>query len=348
MKPLVRAAILPALLGAALLPGCASSILARRMVTAPNRQSVPQVVGDPRVAERFDRTYAQAWRVPVGPPAAELSVAVIEPGDYQLKDTVETKFAPNGSGSLTYSINWAFRSAGAPTLQPKGTIVLLHGILVTKEYMIHWALDLAQRGYRTVLVDLRGHGRSTGHWITFGAVEAKDLKQVMDDLERRGVVAGSTGVLGISYGAVVALQWAALDPRVATVVALEPYSNPQQAIMEFSRGYFSREMKRIDDATFVAAEAKAAHLAGFAWADADVLHSVQRMRVPILFFHGQRDTWIPPIHSERLLAAAPAGSRRVLLPDDNHLTLAVRLEPLAPEVAAWFDAHLPSAAGAKP
>jgi len=214
--------------------------------------------------------------------------------------------------------------------------------------MIHWALDLAQRGYRTVLVDLRGHGRSTGHLITFGAVEAKDLKQVMDDLERRGVVAGSTGVLGISYGAVVALQWAALDPRVATVVALEPYSNPQQAIMEFSRGYFSREMKRIDDATFVAAEAKAAHLAGFAWADADVLHSVQRMRVPILFFHGQRDTWIPPIHSERLLAAAPAGSRRVLLPDDNHLTLAVRLEPLAPEVAAWFDAHLPSAAGAKP
>ncbi len=331
------------LLGAARLAtgGCVTSVLASRLVTAPNRQGSASILNNPKTAEQFDKTYAQAWMVPVGPPPARLSVAAIEPGDYKLKHNLEAKISADGSGSFTYSMNWVFRPADAPVIAPKGTIVLLHGILVSKEYMIHWALDLAQRGYRTILVDLRGHGRSTGRWITFGAVESHDLKLVLDDLQKRGLAGDRVGVLGISYGAVVGLEWAAQDARVATVVALEPYSNARQAIIEFSRGYYAGQVKGVTNAQFETAEAKAARMAGFAWDDADVLCRVRQLRVPVLFYHGAADAWIPPVHSERLLDAAPKGSRRVVLPNENHLTLAVRLDPMAPEVAAWFQEHLP-------
>ena len=341
MKMLSRAAVLVLL--SLVLSGCVSSMLARRIVEAPNRAGVPPMTKDPKLVELLAKTFGQAWRLPVGPPAADLAIAVVEPGDYQLKHQLDVKRNPDGSGSMAYNITWQFRPADAPAIKPKATIVLLHGIMVSKEYMIHWALYLAQQGYRTVLVDLRGHGQSSGAWITFGAIETEDLKQVLNDLQRRGLAGERIGVLGVSYGAVMGLEWAALDPRVGSIVALEPYSNAQQAIMEFSRGFYAQQMKNITDAQFASAEIGAAHLAGFKWADADVLRSVERLHAPVLFYHGKEDTWIPPTHSEKLMAVAPAGSRRVLLPDDNHLTLAVRLDPIASEVTAWFDAHLTTA-----
>jgi pimeloyl-ACP methyl ester carboxylesterase len=344
MKSLLRAAILALL--SLVLSGCASTLLAKRIVQAPNRGGVPAMTRDPKMVEFLTKTFAQTLRIPVGPPAAELAVAVVDPGDYQLKHQLDVKRNPDGSGSMNYKTDWKLRSADAPAMKPKATIVLLHGIMTAKEYMIHWALYLAQQGFRTVLVDLRGHGRSTGEQITYGAIEAKDLKQVMDELQRRGLAGESVGVLGVSYGAAVGLEWAALDPRVGTVVALEPFSNPQQAIIEFSRGFYGKQAKGISDTQFSSAEAKAARLAGFSWEDADVLRSAERLHAQVLFFHGKEDTWIPPIHSEKLMAVAPAGSRLVLLPEDNHLTLAVRLDPIATEVTAWFDAHLAAKAEA--
>jgi pimeloyl-ACP methyl ester carboxylesterase len=320
------------------LSGCATEVLARKMVQAPNRNGAPRIATDPKAP--FAKTYSHAFRVHVGPPAAELSVAVLEPGDYNLKYDLELKKAPGGGGTANYKINWSFPAPDAPRLRPKATVFLLHGILVSKEYMIHWALFLAQKGYRTVIVDLRGHGQSTGEWITFGAVERTDMKQVLDELGRRGLADGPVGVLGVSYGAAVGIDWAAIDPRVGSVVALEPFSDPRKAIVEFSRGYAPQQVKGISDAQFAVAEVRAAHIAGFSWDDADVLRSIARLRVPVLLFHGADDTWISPSHSQRLLASAPAGSRLEMEKGDNHLTLSIRLGPMADEADAWFDSHL--------
>jgi len=322
------------------LSGCASAVLARRMVQAPNANGAPRMVRDPKMAEILKRTYSQEMLVPVGPPGAVLSVAVLEPGDYGMKHELRLMNKPDGSGQATYNFNWQFPNPGAPRVSPKATIVILHGILVSKEYMIHWAIYLAQKGYRTVIVDLRGHGASTGRFVTFGAVERTDMRQVLDELSRRGLVAGPVGVLGVSYGAAVGLDWAAIDPRVGSVVALEPFSDPRRAIVQFTRGYMPEQVKGITDDQFASAEDQAAHIANFRWSDADVLRAVQGLRVPVLFYHGRDDTWIPPEHSVRLMAAAPAGSLLTILPDDNHMTLSVRLDPIAQQVATWFDAHL--------
>ena len=53
-------------------------------------------------------------------------------------------------------------------VQERGTVLLLHDYNYQKEHMILWTWLLAQAGYRVVLVDLRGHGESSGPTISYG------------------------------------------------------------------------------------------------------------------------------------------------------------------------------------
>ncbi len=98
---------------------------------------------------------------------------------------------------------------------PRGTVFVLHGIRDRKDSMLGWGRGLAQAGYRAVLVDARGHGRSSGDFLTYGVVESRDLSQVLDALEAQGLAAGRVGVMGVSYGASTAIEWAGAEPRVA-------------------------------------------------------------------------------------------------------------------------------------
>src|SRR5262249_21723795 len=108
---------------------------------------------------------------------------------------------------------------------PRATIFILHGIDDEKDlgpYLLFREM-LTHKGYRVVQIDFRGHGGSTGQWITYGGVESHDLVQVLDELERQKLIAGEVGAVGISYGAACAIQWAAIDPRIKAIVAIEPF-----------------------------------------------------------------------------------------------------------------------------
>lgn len=345
MRRLTRAPVLLVLAAAAalLLSGCVSSILATRAVTAPNQQRPPKVVRDAAYAARVDGLYTQAWRLPVGPPAAELSVAVLEPGDYHFNYRVVQRQNESGRQVLFPKFDWTRpdrTAAGFRPVEPKGTLLLLHGYMDSKENMLHWALALAEAGYRCVLVDFRGQGRSTGDLIGFGAFERHDLKQVLDDLQKRGLTTGKVGVIGVSYGASVGLLLAADDRRVGAMVALEPFSNAETAVVEFAHGVAPGEAARISDEDFQVGVAKAAQKGGFSWQDGNVLAAMARVTVPVLFYHGGHDRWLSPDNSRRLLAAAPAGSKLRIVEEDDHIMLSMRLSPIATEVRAWFDEHL--------
>ena len=77
--------------------------------------------------------------------------------------------------------------------------------------MAPWAVRLAEDGWRCVLVDLRGHGKTNGRRIYFGVQEARDLGQLLDRLARDGELAGPVAVVGESYGAALALRWKGED-----------------------------------------------------------------------------------------------------------------------------------------
>lgn len=327
-------------LAALFLAGCVSSMLARKVVAPPNQSGIKALFADTAFIQNAPIAFAEVSRVRTGPPAADIVFAIIEPGDYGFEYDLRMSYAAGRDPRIEhFSAGW--RTAAEATRRegkPKGTLVFLHGYLQDKRFTTPWAIRLAQEGYRCVLVDLRGHGESTGRHISFGAFEAADVSAVLDELARRGADVSRAGLLGISYGASVALLTAGRDARVRAVVAFEPFSSAQIAVPELMRAAFASQARGISDAQFAAAHVKEAELAGFDWADADIAAALQRSSAPVLFLHGEADTWLSPEHSRALMAQAPAGSLLRLVPHDNHVTLPMRIRAFEREVIDWFDA----------
>lgn len=217
---------------------------------------------------------------------------------------------------------------------PRGTIFVLHGIRDVKESLLGWARMLGASGYRAVLVDLRGHGRSTGDFLTYGVQESRDLVQVLDALDGERRPPGPIGVMGHSYGAATAIQWAARDARVNAIVAVAPFAS----LPEVVRGYARIPLP---DSFVRRTLARAAVQGGFDPADASPAAAIARTRAAVLLVHGRDDIQIPAWHSERIWAARPEGTELLLVAGKGHTGVAgAPRTRLAERAVKWFGQHL--------
>jgi pimeloyl-ACP methyl ester carboxylesterase len=97
-------------------------------------------------------------------------------------------------------------------------VILLHGLGATSLSMSYQSRFLQQAGYNVLMLDYRAHGDSQGDTIT-GTMEDNDIFGALDYLASRpGVDANQVGILGVSYGAVIALYAASQSVAIKAVV----------------------------------------------------------------------------------------------------------------------------------
>lgn len=328
-------------IGALALAGCVTSILARQVVAPPNKSGIPQLFADLDILKHAPDAFAETWSIHVPLPSADIAVASIEPGDYSFAYDLKLEYQGKLPHISHFRAYWlAAKDVVRYPSPSKGTVLLLHGYLQNKNSVTPWAIRLAQAGYRCAVVDLRGHGASTGRHISFGAFESRDVSAVIDDLAKRGWDVSRVGLFGVSYGASVALLTAGKDERVKAVVAFEPFASAERAVPELMRAVFRHEAAGVSDAQFAMAHRKEAKIAGFDWSDADIPVALGRTTAPVLFLHGEADQWLSPDHSRELVKRAPPGSELKLIPRDNHVTLPLQIEPFQQWVLNWFEAGL--------
>jgi pimeloyl-ACP methyl ester carboxylesterase len=212
-------------------------------------------------------------------------------------------------------------------------VVLLHGYGLAQFSTAPWALRLAQEGWRCVLVDLRGHGASTGDRVYFGLAETRDLSQLLDALERRDQVVAPVAVLGESYGAALALRWATFEPRVGPIVAIAPYARLATVILNIRREYAGWFPK----ALIVAGVRKLPDLLRVEPESLDTLTVFAEEPAAALFVAGADDRISPTVEVRRLLERAAPGSRLIEVPEATHEAVSYFFDELVPPVLDWLN-----------
>lgn len=220
-------------------------------------------------------------------------------------------------------------------------ILVMHGWLEVKEFYLGWAYRLNEAGHDVVLFDHRGHGRSQKTAATFGVRERHDAAAVIDTAQALGYVGDRVITLGHSMGAATALQHAAIDPRVAGVVAFAPFSTLDRAVTSFRMLW----APWVNEDWLQRGVRAAATEAGFATEQADTLEAVRELDRPVLLIEGATDRALPPETHTRLIDAAHGNGhiRLHTIPNANHFTLTRKGWPGLAEAVTGFCAEVSEA-----
>lgn len=315
-----------ALLVCAMLSGCASSI-AQRMVEAPNHEiqslypkytSMPNGVGSP--LDPHDQVL-RLRRVPVETGAVSLRMVVIEPTD--------APFLHADQGEWW----WAW----PPTpREPVGTLILLHGMWGSIDYLTDHGVAFANAGWRVVLLELRGHGESTGGMVTYGNCESRDVIEALQRLQADGTLHKPVALVGWSLGGSVAIMAAGRGAPVDAVVAIAPFAHLRDVAPNFADHFGGWLSWLATDGLADRVITQAGVLGGFDPVADSPLALVPNVHQPLLLIHGANDDLIPPQQSLLLANAAGGPVTRVIVPGQDHIEEVFSAALSVPIILDWL------------
>jgi pimeloyl-ACP methyl ester carboxylesterase len=315
--------------------GC-GSFMAARMVQAPN--SYPtwfsalapvELIHSDLLLTNFPPQFIE-----IESPPARLRYRVVEPADYQFRST-GTNWVEQGKERARFNFYAKFPGrTNAWTTHPRGTVFLLHGYGVAMFAMSPWAVQLAQHGWRCVLVDLRGHGKSTGDHIYFGTQEAADLSLILDELVKAQKLAPPVLAVGHSYGAVTALRWRMTDARVRAVVAMSPYAELTEAVLNISREY----SPWLPDWWLRAGLKKLPERLGVNVAEFDTRTIIKRQPQPALFIAATGDKITSVDRVRELFTLSAPASELLIVANATHEALPYSFAEMELILVEWLNA----------
>lgn len=219
-----------------------------------------------------------------------------------------------------------------------GTVVILHGVSESKIAGIPMAQLLHLHGFTVVLYDSRRHGDSGGRYCTYGFYEKHDPGTIINFLEREGKLPpGKIGLFGASMGAAVALQSAAIEPRIAAVAAESGFATLRAVFDEYQKRMIKLPFHYLRNIVIKRSEI----LAHFRANAVSPLLAVRDLHIPILLVHGGADANIPSTASEQVFANANPPRELWIIPGARHDNMwDVGGEEYRGRVIAFFERHL--------
>jgi uncharacterized protein len=192
---------------------------------------------------------------------------------------------------------------------PNGDWVLLyHGISDNRTGNLAHADFLLTNNYSVVMMDSRAHGQSGGDVATYGWKERDDTRAIVDALYS-GETARHLYALGVSMGAAIALQSAAVEPRIAAVVAEDPFENLREVTYDYAGLEFSPLLgKTLFRPASMVALRDVKKIGGFDPDEVSSEKAVATRAFPVLLICGTADHRIPCRHAEAIYKAGAEGA----------------------------------------
>ena len=162
-----------------------------------------------------------------------LTVAPAAAADHVVETVLSVPGTPEDGAPVSLDATLLTTDPGVP----RPAIVLAHGLGGTKADSLPTARRLARDGYAVLVYTARGFGASGGliH-LDDPAYEGRDAVAMVDAAAARPEVerVGTDPVIGFagaSYGGAVALEAAALDPRIDAIVPAFTYTDLTSALV---------------------------------------------------------------------------------------------------------------------
>jgi len=196
-------------------------------------------------------------------------------------------------------------------------VVMAHGYLGNAMDMgLFGQYYYEQKGYNIFTADARGHGASEGDYIGFGWHDRLDYVDWIDRIiETYG---NDTEIIlhGISMGAAAVLMTAGeeLPDNVKAVIADSPYTSVNDLF-----AYQMDRMFNLPTFPFLPSTSIVTQLrAGYSLKEASALEQVKKAEVPILYIHGDADTFVPTSMSETLYENTKSDAELMIVEGAGH------------------------------
>lgn len=194
----------------------------------------------------------------------------------------------------------------------------------------------ALMGHNAFIIDHRASGESEGHVITFGLFEGRDCLAWLDFILREIDPNAKVMLTGISMGAATVLGCSdlPLPENVVGILADCGYTSTRAIVKKVIR-----DMRLPAELLYPFTRLGARIYGGFDPDSRSPIESVKKSRLPIIFFHGDTDDFVPyDMSVENYEACASANKRMVNVPGAGHgLCFLKDPELYLAELHAFFD-----------
>ena len=206
-----------------------------------------------------------------------------------------------------------------PAAEPTNKLVVLtHGYLGNAKQMglfgQHYHKDL---GYNIFMPDARGHGKSEGNYYGFGWPDRLDLIDWTDLLVEKLGADIEVAYHGLSMGAATVLMASGVEKipsQVKAIIADSPYQSVYQLFAYQMNRMFYLPAFPLLDSTSMLTKIRA----GYSFRQASALNEVEKTDVPILYIHGENDSFVPAEMAKELYQNTSSDKDILLIPNANH------------------------------
>ena len=243
-----------------------------------------------------------------------------------------------------------------PAEKPERIVVMCHGYKGTRFGSAgHMAKFLHENNCSLLMIDQRCCGESEGKYITFGAKEQYDIIDWLRRLEEENVSKLPVYLYGQSMGAASVIlasghisgctglkrntkcrerisrgeeeytedvsslgnnEETGVYGNVKGVIADCGYHSMKQQLRDIASGWFHLHwiellLMRVDLFCRI--------FAGFSMKETDTTKALKNSRLPMLFFHGEEDTYVFPENSRRNYKLCASEKELVMIPGARHL-----------------------------
>lgn len=207
---------------------------------------------------------------------------------------------------------------------PKRAVLLAHGYRGTRFGSVAYMARFLHEDHTDILfIDQRCCGESEGKYITFGAKEHQDILRWVELLneQENGKRPGEKKIpiylYGQSMGAasVILAAGEKLPEEVRGIIAECGFHSMKQQLRDIASGWF--KLPRIE-LLLLQVDLFCRIFAGFKMKDTDTTKALLQNTRPVLFFHGELDTYVWPENSRKNFRLCRAPKRLVMMPDARH------------------------------